>query len=214
MSARIRAKICGIKTPAALRAAVRGGATFIGLVFHPASPRAVTIDQGAALRRLLPRDVQAAALTVDADDDLLRRIAEDVAPDLFQLHGQEGVKRVAEIRERTKRPVIKALGIGRAEDLSAAAAYEGVADYLLFDAKPPPGAIPGGSGRSFDWKLLAGRTFSRPWLLSGGLNAGNVAEAVQASGARIVDVSSGVERVRGEKDESLIAAFLDTVRGL
>lgn len=214
MSARVAAKICGIKTPGALAAAARGQAAFVGLVFHPSSPRALTLDQGKALRQAMPREVKAVALVVDAADDLIARIVAEISPDLFQLHGQESVRRVAEIRERTNRPVIKALGVARAEDLAAASAYERVADYLLFDAKPAPGGPAGGAGRSFDWRLLAGRTFAKPWFLSGGLSAGNVAEAVAVSGARLVDVSSGVERPRGEKDEGLVAAFLDTVRGL
>lgn len=214
MSARVAAKICGIKTLSALAAAVRGQAAFVGLVFHPASPRALTLDRGKALREAVPGEIKVVALVVEAADDLIARIAADIAPDLFQLHGQESVRRVAEIRERTNRPVIKALGVARAEDLSAASAYEKVADYLLFDAKPAPGGTAGGSGQSFDWRLLAGRTFAKPWFLSGGLSAANIGEAVTISGARLLDVSSGVERARGEKDEGLIAAFLDTVRGL
>jgi phosphoribosylanthranilate isomerase len=217
MSSRIQVKICGIKTSAALRAAVRGGAGFIGLVFHPASPRALSIEAAGALRRELPREVKAVALIVDAPDELLMRISGAVDPDLFQLHGAETPKRVAEIRERMKRPVIKAIGLSREEDLEQAPAFERAADFLLFDAKAagaPAGAPAGGAGASFDWKLLAGRAFAKPWFLSGGLNAENVTEAVHISGARLLDVSSGVERERGEKDPALVSAFLDTVRRL
>jgi phosphoribosylanthranilate isomerase len=214
MSSRIQAKICGIKTSAALRAAVRGGASFVGLVFHPASPRTLSIDAAGALRLQLPREVKAVALVVDAADELLMRIVSAVSPDLFQLHGQETPKRVAEIREQTERPVIKAIGLAREEDLEIVPAFERATDFLLFDAKAAVGAPAGGSGRSFDWKLLAGRAFAKPWFLSGGLTQTNVTAAAQISGARLLDVSSGVERVRGEKDPALVSAFLDTVRGL
>jgi phosphoribosylanthranilate isomerase len=163
---------------------------------------------------MAPEGLRVAALVVDADDAEIERINTTVAPDFFQLHGKETVKRVADIRALTNRPVIKAFGIARAADIAQVAAYEAVADYFLFDAKAPAGALPGGSGKSFDWQLLSGRTFARPWMLSGGLSALNVAEAVRASGARLVDVSSGVEKTRGEKDGGLIFQFLDTVRGL
>jgi phosphoribosylanthranilate isomerase len=214
MNSRIQVKICGIKTSAALRAAVRGGAGLIGLVFHPRSPRGLSIEMAGALRLQLPCEVKAVALVVDATDELLMRIAGAVDPDLFQLHGAEAPKRVAEIRAQTKRPIIKAIGVSREEDLAQAAAFEQVTDFLLFDAKPAAGAPAGGAGASFDWKLLAGRAFAKPWFLSGGLNAQNVREAVHITGARLLDVSSGVERLRGDKDPALVSAFLDTVRAL
>jgi len=214
MKARIAVKICGLKTPEALAAAVRGGAAYVGFVFHEPSPRHLSLAQAAALRALVPAPVQVVALVADADDALISRIQATLAPDLFQLHGQESVKRVEAIRSLTNRPAIKSAGIARAADIAAALAYQATADFLIFDAKPAAGALPGGSGRSFDWKLLAGQKFTKPWFLSGGLNEGNIAEAVAISGARLIDVSSGVERERGHKDPALVAAFLDRVRGL
>ncbi len=211
---RVAVKICGLKTPEALHAAAKGGAEFVGLVFHAASPRNLSVSHAAALRAMTPAALRVVALIVDASDGEIARINAAVAPDFFQLHGNETVKRVAEIRALTNKPVIKAFGVARDEDFAAVRPYEAVADYLLFDAKPAAGGLPGGSGKSFDWKLLSPRTFTRPWLLSGGLNPGNVREAVQTSGARMVDVSSGVEKSRGEKDSGLISQFLDTVRGL
>lgn len=212
--ARIEVKICGIKTSDALSAAAQGGARYIGLNFHPPSPRAVSIEAAASLRAQVPADVQTVAVIVDAGDALIGRINAEVAPDLFQLHGSESLKRVAEVREMTAKPVIKARPLATAEDVVAALPYEAVADYLLFDAKPAAGALTGGSGQSFDWKLLSGRSFRRPWFLSGGLTAENIKDAVAHSGARRVDLSSGVERARGEKDPALIRAFLDRVRAL
>jgi phosphoribosylanthranilate isomerase len=215
MSARLAAKICGIKTPEALYAASRGGAEFVGLMFHGPGPRNLSLPHAAALRAMAPQEIKVVAVVVDAEDAALTRLVAILSPDLFQLHGQETVKRVAEIRALTMRPIIKAVGIARQEDLAAARAFEGVADYLLFDAKPARGAaLSGGSGQSFDWKVMAGERFKRPWFLAGGLNAQNVGAAVEASGARLVDVSSGVERARGEKDPALIAGFLDRISGL
>lgn len=214
MAARVAVKICGIKSPEALFAAAKGGAAYAGFVFHEASPRNLSVSHAAVLRAMMPATLRLVALVVDANDALLSRINGALSPDIFQLHGQESVQRVAEIRSLTNREVVKAIGVARSEDLAPARAYEAVADYLLFDAKAPAGALPGGSGKSFDWKLLAGAMFTKPWFLSGGLNAGNIAAAAEASGARLVDVSSGVEATRGQKDPALIAAFLDTVRGL
>ena len=212
---RVEAKICGIKTTETLNAAVTGGAAFIGLVFHPPSPRYLSLEAAASLRRAVPPGVKAVALVVDADDATLQRIARDVRPDVFQLQGAETVKRSADIKSLTGALIIRAMSIARAEDIAAALPYQAVADWLMFDAKPAPGATsPGGSGESFDWKLLSGRRFQKPWLLAGGLNEGNVAAAIEASGAALVDVSSGVERTRGEKDPALIRAFLDRVRAL
>jgi phosphoribosylanthranilate isomerase len=212
--ARIEVKICGIKTSDALSAAVQGGARYVGLNFHPQSPRVVAIEAAASLRAQVSADVQVVAVVGDADDALIGRIDAEVAPDFFQLHGSESLKRVAEVKAMTGKPVIKARPLATAEDVIAALPYEEVADCFLFDAKPAAGGLPGGSGQSFDWKLLSGRTFRRPWFLAGGLTAENVKDAVALSGASRVDVSSGVERARGEKDPALIRAFLDRVRAL
>ena len=212
---RVSVKICGLKTREAIDASAKGGADFIGFVFHPASPRNLTLDAATRLRRDVPPRIKLVALTVDAGDMLLNDINHALSPDVFQLHGSETPKRAAEVRTLTSKPIIKAIPIARAEDIAAALAFEEVADWLMFDAKAPAGAAsPGGGGVAFDWKILSGRSFRRPWFLAGGLNPENLKQAVLASGARLVDVSSGVERARGEKDPALIAAFLDRARAL
>lgn len=213
----IDAKICGVSTPEALAAAVAGGARWIGLVFFPRSPRAVTVEQAAALTAGLASQTQTVALLVDPDDALLERVAERLRPDLLQLHGSETAKRVAEIRGRWGIPVMKVIKVARAEDLEPVAAFEPVADRLLFDAKPPasrPDALPGGNALSFDWRLLAGRRWQRPWMLSGGLTLDNLREAVQITAASAVDVSSGVEDAPGLKSPAKIRDFLVHCREL
>lgn len=213
----IEAKICGVSTPDALAAAAAGGARWIGLVFFPRSPRAVTPEQAAALVAGMGPQPQTVALLVDPDDALIERVVRAVRPDLLQLHGEESPRRVAQVRERWGVPVMKAVKIARAEDLAPATDYEPVADRLLFDAKPPKtmaDALPGGNAVSFDWRLLAGRRWQRPWMLSGGLHAGNLREAVEISGASAVDVSSGVEDAPGRKSPDKIRAFLELCRSL
>ena len=210
------AKICGLNEAAALDAALGQGAAFVGFVFYPRSPRAVTAGQAAALSTRAAGRAIRVGLFVDPTDAALDAVLGEAALDLLQLHGAETPARVAEIAYG-RRPVMKALSIASPADLAHAKGYEGAADWLLFDAKPPPGradALPGGNGLIFDWRLIAGQTWRRPWMLSGGLNAGNVAEAVATSGARAVDVSSGVETAPGRKDPAEIARFLDAVRRL
>lgn len=213
----LESKICGVSDRAAVTAAARGGAQWIGLVFFPPSPRAVTAEQAAALAGEVPSGLGRVGLFVDPDDALLERVLGQVPLEMLQLHGSEPPARVAEIRARFGRPVMKAIKVARAEDLEAVEHYAPVVDRLLFDAKAPKsmtGALPGGNALSFDWKLLAGRRWSRPWMLSGGLKAENLAEAVATAGAGAVDVSSGVESAPGAKDPALIAAFLALARGL
>ena len=213
----VEAKICGINSAEAMRAAVENGAAYVGLVFYPPSPRAVTAEQAAALARLVPEGVVRVGLFVDMDDAGFRRILGTAKLDLLQLHGAETPERVAAIRALTGLPAMKAIKVATAEDVHAAFPFVGVADRLLFDAKTPPdmtGALPGGNAMSFDWRILAGRRWPCPWMLSGGLDAGNVAEAVRISGARAVDVSSGVESRPGVKDAARIRAFLDAVKAL
>jgi phosphoribosylanthranilate isomerase len=206
---RIRVKICGLRTPGTVAAAVAGGAAYLGFVFFAKSPRNLTLAEAAALAVDVPPGIAKVALTVDADDATLDAIAATVPVDLIQLHGAESPARVREVRARLGLPVMKAVGIAGAEDLGQIEAYGRVADQLLIDAKPPKGAdLPGGNGLAFDWRLLAGRRWPVPWLLAGGLTAANVAEAVRLTGARQVDVSSGVESAPGVKDEGLIRAFL------
>lgn len=213
----VAAKICGVNSPPAMAAALAGGASFVGAVFYPASPRYVTPSQAAELTRECGARLTRVGLFVDPSDELLASVLSEVALDLVQLHGGETPARVAEVRARFSIAVMKAVKIEGDADLDRARAYEGVADRLLFDGKPPPSmteALPGGNRVSFDWRLLEGRRWACPWMLSGGLDADNVAEAVRTSGAREVDVSSGVEDQPGHKSPALITAFLDAVAAL
>ena len=213
----VEAKICGVNSRAALQAALDGGAAYVGFVFYPPSPRSLTPEQAAALAAVVPPGVRKVGLFVDPDDATLSATLDVVELDLLQLHGAETPERVAEIKSRTGVAVMKAVKVEAAADVDSAVAYEDSADLILFDAKPPrdmKGALPGGNAVSFDWRLLAGRDRACPWMLSGGLDADNVAEAVRISGAPAVDVSSGVEARPGEKDPAKIAAFLEAVSRL
>lgn len=207
----VETKICGINTPAALDAAVCNGAAYVGFVFYPPSPRALTPEAAAPLAHAAAGAVRRVGLFVDADDSTIACTLALAPLDLLQLHGRETPARVRAVRERFGLPVMKAVPVAGPEDIEAAGAYLAAADLLLFDAKPPrdmKGALPGGNALSFDWQLLAGRRWPLPWMLSGGLTAENVAEAVRISGARAVDVSSGVEERPGRKDPARISAFL------
>jgi phosphoribosylanthranilate isomerase len=206
-------KICGINDLAAMDAALAAGADLVGLVFFPPSPRNVSLETGAKLAARARGKARVVALTVDAADDLLDGIAKSVAPDIFQLHGSESPARLAELRRRLGRPMMKAIPVAAAEDLKAATEYATVADRILFDARPPKNATrPGGHGRAFDWTLLAQVDRSKPMMLSGGLNPGNVAEAVRVVRPDAVDVSSGVEKSPGAKDPEKIRAFIANAR--
>jgi phosphoribosylanthranilate isomerase len=212
----VAAKICGLSSEATVAAALEGGATYLGFVFYPPSPRAVSPDRAAKLCAAVPAGVQRVGMFVDAEDDAIRAIL-DIAPiDVLQFHGHESPDRVAEVKHRFGRPVMKAIAVAGPEDVLAASRYEDAADLLLFDAKPPrrADALPGGNGLAFDWHLIAGRKWRRPWLLSGGLTAELLAEAVRISGATAVDVSSGVERRPGDKDPDKIREFLAVARSL
>ena len=207
-----RAKICGLSTAADLAAAAEAGAAYAGFVFFPRSPRNVSPDIARALAVEAPPGIAKVALLVDPDDSLVDTVTAQVPLDMLQLHGAETPERVTEIRARTGLPVMKAVGIRDAGDVARAAAYCGPADQLLLDAKAPEGAVlPGGNGVGFDWTLIAGRDWPVPWMLGGGLTPANVAEAVRLTGARQVDVSSGVERAPGVKDPELIRAFCDAL---
>jgi phosphoribosylanthranilate isomerase len=208
-------KICGLKTPEAVNAAVAGGAGYLGFVFFEKSPRNLQPQDAARLVAPVRQAsrAQVVALTVDPSDADLDVILAAFSPDLIQLHGAETPERVAAIAARTGLPMIKVVGVRDASDIAAARAYEGAAQHLMFDAKPPQGADrPGGHGARFDWTLLEGLRLDRPWFLAGGLDPWNVAEAILLSRAPVVDVSSGVERGPGVKDPSLITAFLEAVR--
>lgn len=205
----VRVKICGLRTAADMAAVVAAGAAYAGFVFFPKSPRHLTTDQARLLAFAAPPGLAKVALTVDADDALLDAIVEAVPLDMLQLHGHESPERVAQVRARYGLPVMKAVGVADEGDLAQLTEYSLAADQILIDAKPPKGAdLPGGNGLSFDWRLLVGRKWLRPWMLAGGLTPANVADAVRLTGARQVDVSSGVESAPGVKDAALIAAFI------
>ncbi len=207
-------KICGLATEAGLDAALACGADMAGFVFFDRSPRHVSLELAANLGRQAANRTCKVLVTVDAGDALLAAAIEALDPGLLQLHGSETPERAAAIRARFGLPVMKAIGIGAAADLAMVPVFDGVADFLLFDAKPPrAGALPGGSGTAFDWNLLSRVETKTPWLLAGGLDAGNVAEALALTHARGVDVSSGVESAPGVKDANKIAAFIAAVRG-
>jgi phosphoribosylanthranilate isomerase len=209
----IAVKICGITGPDAIDAAVRAGASYGGLVFHPASPRFVTLEQAQSLAEHMRGRLKIVALIADMDDAGIEKLVAIVRPDFLQLHGGESARRTAYIRGKFGVPVIKALPVGEPSDLDAAGEYENAADMLMFDARPPKGATRGGGhGAAFDWKILAGRTFSKPWFLAGGLDPENVARAAELSGTLAVDVSSGVESAPGVKDAARIAAFINATK--
>ncbi len=206
----VSVKICGLTAPDHVRAAADAGARYLGFNFFPKSPRYVSPKQAAELTALVPVGVAKVALVVNASDEELDSITEAAPFDMLQLHGSESVDRVREIKARYGLPVIKVIGVADAEDLTAIDEFSEVADQLLIDAKPPKNAVlPGGNGLAFDWRLLAGRKYWRkPWMLAGGLNPNNVAEAIRMTGARQVDVASGVESAPGVKDPALISAFI------
>jgi phosphoribosylanthranilate isomerase len=213
----VAAKICGLSTAEAVDAAIEGGARFVGFVFYPPSPRYVTPEQAASLAARVPRNVMRVGLFVDVADAMLEAVLSRVPLELLQFHGKETPRRVAEVKARLRVPVMKAIPIAGSGDPEVAQSYQEVADWLLFDAKPPrtdSGFLPGGNGLAFDWELLNGRTWHKPWMLSGGLTAKNVADAVATTGTTAVDVSSGVELRPGQKDLGKIAEFLAAVQAL
>lgn len=206
-------KICGLSTPETIAAALDGGASHVGFIFFPKSPRNVTPQQAAELRQAATGRAKAVAVTVDATDEFLDSIVTAMKPDMLQLHGKETPERVAEVRERYNLPVMKALSIGEPTDLLPIQGFIGVADRLLLDAKAPKGSeLPGGNGMAFDWRLLAALDPGLDYMLSGGLNPGNVAEAIRLANPPGLDVSSGVESTPGVKDVALIDAFFQAVK--
>jgi len=204
-SPRTLVKICGIKTPEAMTAALEAGADFVGLVFHEASPRHVEIAVATYLASYVPESVKVVGLFVDPSDKTLSEILGNVRLDMIQLHGAESPERVADIKTKFGKPVIKALSLASAGDVASVNLY-GDADWILLDSKG------GGSGKSFDWKLLDGFSCSKPWMLAGGLRAGIVKGAISRLKPDAVDVSSGVESSRGVKDPAAIKAFLEAVK--
>ena len=205
----MRVKICGVRSRAEAAAAVAAGAAYIGLVRFPPSPRHLTLSDARWVAESVPTGVIRVALTVDASDAALEELIEAVPLDMLQLHGRETPERVAEISARFRRPVMKAVGVSSEADLTQIDSYLRVADQVLVDARPPRGTDrPGGNGLTFDWRLIRGRRWKRPWMLAGGLTPDNVGEAVRLTGAEQVDVSSGVESRPGFKDPGRIRAFV------
>ncbi|SDE39098.1 phosphoribosylanthranilate isomerase [Ruegeria marina] len=215
MPSHVAVKICGLSDSDHVRVAAEAGARYVGFVFFPKSPRHLGLDRAAELAGDVPDGIAKVALTVNATDAELDAIVGAVPLDMLQLHGKETPERVAEVKARFGLPVMKAIGVAEASDLTQIDLYSDAADQLLIDAKPPRGAeLPGGNGLAFDWRLLAGRKYWRkPWMLAGGLTKENVAEAIRLTGARQVDVSSGVETAPGQKDAALIRAFLKATKG-
>ncbi len=208
-------KICGLRTQGALDAALAGGADYVGFVFYARSPRNIAPADARLLAARARGKAKIVALLVDPDDTLLSEVIDTVAPDIVQLHGSETPARVAEIAQRFGRPVMKAVSVADADDIQAALAYAGKADRILFDAKAPAddaAALPGGNGIAFDWQALAGLEGRIDYMLAGGLNPANVGEAIRLTGARAVDVSSGVESGPGEKDPELIRRFIQAAK--
>ncbi|MDG1459791.1 MAG: phosphoribosylanthranilate isomerase [Pseudoprimorskyibacter sp.] len=207
-------KICGIIRAEDIESVAATNASYVGFVFFEKSPRNVTIKQASALCQATPSRLTRVALTVDASDAELDAIFAEVPIDMIQLHGTETPERVVYLRNRFARPVMKAVGVADANDLASLDAYSAVADQILVDAKPPKGAdLPGGNGLRFDWRLISGRSWSVPWMLAGGLDPATVAEAIRMTGARQVDVSSGVESQPGVKDSKKIARFVSAAQG-
>lgn len=209
MPAGVSVKICGLTESADIPAAIHAGARYVGFVFFPKSPRNLALQDAAFMATSVPEGIAKVGLTVDMDDTALDHLLDAVPLDMLQLHGQETPERVAQLRARYGLPVMKAVGVAGEEDLPRLDEYMRVADQVLVDAKPPRGAeLPGGNGLAFDWRLIAGRRWPVPWMLAGGLTPENVAQAIAMTGARQVDVSSGVERAPGVKDADRMRDFV------
>ncbi len=209
----MQAKICGIKTPEVLNAAIEAGARYIGFVFYPPSPRHIEIDTAKELAIMLPTGVRGVGLFVDPTDADLDAVLGKVQIDMIQLHGAETPARVSEIKQKYQMPIIKAFPVRDEADISHVEEYTD-ADWYLFDAKSADPAMPGGTGKSFDWSILSGKSFGKPWMLSGGLTQDNVGDALSVLSPTAVDVSSGVESTRGVKDTDKIRAFIEAVNGV
>lgn len=213
MSSDVQVKICGLTESADVPAAILAGARYVGFVFFPKSPRNISLEDAAFMAASVPEGICKVALTVNASDAMLDELTKTVALDMLQLHGNETPERVAEVKKRYGLPVMKAVGIATQSDLSDLNRYMQVADQILVDAKPAAQAeLPGGNGLAFDWRLIADQRWTIPWMLAGGLTSDNVADAIALTGARQVDVSSGVENAPGDKDAEKIASFVAAAR--
>lgn len=206
-------KICGLSTPEAIRASIDGGASHVGFIFFAKSPRNIAPAHARELKKVVYGMAKTVAVVVDADDAFLDEIVAELSPDIIQLHGKETPERVAEVKARYGRPVMKAISISEGADLAKIEPFRGIADRFLFDAKPPKGSeLPGGNGVSFDWRLLAALDPGIDYMLSGGLNAANIGDALRLSNPPGIDISSGVESAPGIKDTALIEEFFKAVR--
>ncbi|CAN7155095.1 phosphoribosylanthranilate isomerase [Mesorhizobium caraganae] len=206
-------KICGLKTDEAMAAALAGGASHVGFIFFAKSPRYVEPAQAGRLRQAAIGKAKAVAVTVDADDAFLDEIVAEMRPDMLQLHGAETPERVAELKARYGLPVMKVFSVSEAADLERLKPFIGIADRFMFDAKPPKGSqLPGGNGVAFDWRILAGLDAGLDYMLSGGLNAANIGDALRSANPPAIDISSGVESAPGVKDPALIEQFFRAVR--
>jgi phosphoribosylanthranilate isomerase len=206
-------KICGLKTDEAMAAALAGGASHVGFIFFAKSPRYVEPAQAGRLRQAAIGKAKAVAVTVDADDAFLDEIVDKMRPDMLQLHGAETPARVAEVKARYGLPVVKVFSVSEAADLDRIKPFIGIADRFMFDAKPPKGSqLPGGNGVAFDWRILAGLDAGLDYMLSGGLNAANIGDALRSANPPAIDISSGVESAPGVKDPALIEQFFRAVR--
>lgn len=209
----VKVKICGVRSPAIVEVAAEAGADYVGFVIFPLSPRHVEPENARPLLDAAAGRIATVAVLVDPGDALIDRVLDKMRPTMLQLHGRETPERVSEIRARSGLPVIKAIGVARAEDIASAILYEGSADLILFDAKAPPAApLPGGNGVAFDWQALCGLSAGGGFALSGGLTPDNVAGAIALTGATMVDVSSGVERTPGHKDAGLVRRFIQAAK--
>ena len=205
-------KICGLKDPENLATAIESGARFIGLNFYEPSPRYISFDTAWNLARAIPTGVRSVGLFVDPDDEQLERMLTGIQLDMVQLHGDETPGRINEIKQRYAMPVMKAIRVRDEKDLNGLEGLESAADWLLFDARPPNATLPGGTGETFDWNILKGRDFKKPWMLSGGLKESNVKEALSILKPDALDVSSGVEKNPGVKDADKIRNFISAVK--
>ena len=212
MTKPVDVKICGLSTPETLQTAIEAGARFIGFVFYEPSPRNVSFDIAWNLARTVPTGIRSVGLFVNPEDEFLEHMVSGIQLDMIQLHGDETPGRINEIKQRFTMPVMKAIRVSTEEDLKDIKGYEAAADWLLFDAKPKNAKLPGGTGESFDWNILADRTFSKPWMLAGGINEENVTEALSILHPNAVDISSGVESSPGIKDPDKIKAFIKAVK--
>ncbi len=213
----IKAKICGLSTPESVKAAIEAGATYIGFIFYPPSPRNISPEKASELARLAGDDIDKVGVFVNPDDEFLSSVLKLVDLNFIQLHGNETVERIQYLQKRFSVKVIKAISVASVGDISRAREYEKTADIILFDAKAPidlENALPGGNGIEFDWNLISNSIWQIPWMLSGGLDATNVSQAVKISGTGIVDVSSGIEISPGHKDIEKINSFMNTLRDI